>query len=166
MNDKELKQKTNDACFSLMKETGVITAVDVLMAIGVLSKTDYERWRRGDRVDYLERVCKINLKKLSTMNREIRTFAKKNDLKASWTFYRQWSKLDKNGKAKSKNKAKHQGQDKPQSVKLRFSKSGDEGVERQYATHYISQKTIDEIKERRLQVDDSSVDVASEETTQ
>ena len=153
MNDKELKQKTNDACYALMKETGVIAAVDVLMAIGVLSKTDYERWRRGDRVDYLERVCKINLKKLSTMNREIRAFAKKNDLKASWTFYRQWSKLDKNGKAKSKNKTKSQGQGKPQSIKLRFSKSGDENVERQYATHYISQHTLDEIKERRNQAD-------------
>ena len=37
------------------------------MKLGVLAPTDYERWRFGE-VDYLERVCKVNLGKLSYIN--------------------------------------------------------------------------------------------------
>ena len=55
MNNKELQQKINNAMYTLMKEKGVCTPVDVLMSIGVLSQTDYERWRTG-KIDYLERV--------------------------------------------------------------------------------------------------------------
>ena len=138
MNDKEIKHKTNQAMFALMNEKGVIAPVDVLMAIGVLSKPDYERWRRGDMrrgdIDYLERVCKINLGKLSTLLREMREFAGKNNLKPSWTFYKRWS----GGKVKRKS---------AQPEKLRFSKSGAENIERSYATHYISQKTLDRLKD-------------------
>jgi hypothetical protein len=42
----------------------------VLIAMGVLSKEQYEDWRRG-RVPYLERVCQINLGKLSTIDDSI-----------------------------------------------------------------------------------------------
>ena len=125
MNDKELKHKVNTACFELMTTIGVITPVDVLLHMGVLSKVDYENWRHG-KVDYLERVCKINLRKLSELMREMRAFAKKNDLKPSWTYYHGW--------------AKHK------SAKLRFSKSGNEDIERSYATHFISHKTLDALK--------------------
>ena len=126
MNDKEIKHKVNQVMFALMNEKGVIAPVDVLMGIGVLSKTDYELWRRGG-VDYLERVCKINLRKLSTINRKMREFAKKNNLKPSWTNYKRWS----NGKSKNKSASP---------AKLRFSKSGDEKIERNYATHFVSQQ--------------------------
>ena len=108
-----------------MKTTGIIVPVDVLMSTGVLSKTDYENWRHG-KVDYLERVCKVNLRKLSTLMHEIRAFASKNDLKPSWTYYHGW--------AKNKD------------AKLRFSKSGDESIERGYATHFISKQTLDTLK--------------------
>ena len=155
MNDKELKHKTNQVMFDLMKQKGVIAPVDVLMGIGVLSKMDYELWRRGG-IDFLERVCKINLRKLSTINREMRAFAKKNNLKASWTYYNQWS----GGKTKNKNH-NHNNPNKP--TKLRFSKSGDENIERNYATHYISQQTLDELKElkeRRQQAENQSTEIA------
>lgn len=125
LNDKELKHKVNAACFELMKTTGIITPVEVLMNTDILCKTDYENWRHG-KVDYLERVCKINLRKLSELMREMRTFANKNDLKPSWTYYHGW--------AKNKN------------AKLRFSKSGNEDIERSYATHYISHKTLNASK--------------------
>lgn len=123
MNDGELKHKVNVAMFDLMKSTGIVAPVDVLMGIGVLSKQDYEKWRNGN-IDYLERVCKINLKKLSTVMKEMRSFAKKNELKPSWTYYHGWAKNKHN--------------------KLRFSKSGDENIERSYATHFISHKTLAE----------------------
>jgi len=143
MNDKDLKHQTNQVMFALMKEKGMITAVDVFMSLGVLSKTDYERWRRGE-IPYLERVCKINLRKLSEINREMRVFAEKNKLKPSWAYYKQWS----NGKFKNK---------PVKSIKLRFSKSGDENIERQYATHYISKQTLDEIAESRNQKEKPAV---------
>ena len=146
MNDKELKHRTNQIMFELMKTKGVIAPVDVLMGIGVLSKTDYEHWRRGG-LDFLERACKINLRKLSAVNREIRAFANKNNLKASWTYYKKWS----SGKSKNKSASP---------VKLRFSKSGDENIERSYATHYISQQTLDELKERRQQTERKNADTA------
>ena len=111
--------------YAQIKSKGYATPVDVLIAVGVLAKADYENWRFG-RVDYLERVCKVNLKKLSAINREIRVFAKRNNLKASWTDYRKWGKGE--------------------NIRLRFSKSGDEQIERLYATHYVSQKKIDESK--------------------
>ena len=80
MNDGEIKKKVNVAMFELMKSAGVIAPVDVLINIGVLSKEDYERWRNGQ-VDYLERVCKANLRKLSTVMRECGPSPKRTSLK-------------------------------------------------------------------------------------
>ena len=131
MNDKDLKSKVHSAMYTLVKENGIASPVEVLMAIGVLSKTDYERWR-GGKVDFLERVCKVNLRKLSKINHEIRVFAKKNDLKPSWTYYKRWGKNKKGNNGKT--------------AKLRFSKSGDENIERQYATHYVSKRKVEEAK--------------------
>ena len=138
MNNQELKKKVNSAMYTLIKENGIASPVEVLMSIGVLSKEDYERWRRGE-VDYLERVCKINLSKLSTINAEIRAFARNSDLKPSWTFYKKW----KGGKSK--------GRSTVNTTKLLFSKSRNVNIEKQYATHYISQRKVDEAKERRSQ---------------
>jgi hypothetical protein len=128
MNDKELIGKVHSAVYSLTGSKGYAAPVDVLMAIGVLSKADYENWRNG-RVDYLERVCKVNLKKLSAINREIRAYAKHQNLKASWTDYRKWGKGE--------------------NIRLHFSKSGDERIERLYATHYVSQAKVEAAKAKK-----------------
>jgi len=128
MNTKELKIKVNDAMYALIKEKGVASSVDVLLSIGVLSKEHYEDWRFG-RVPFLERVCMASLSKLSAINREIRVFAQKNGLKPSWTDYRQWGK--------------------GHSIRLRFSKSGNGRIEELYATHYVSQRKVAEVKDRR-----------------
>jgi len=45
LNDKELKQKVNTAMYTLIKEKGFAAPTDVLIAVAVLSSTDYERWR-------------------------------------------------------------------------------------------------------------------------
>ena len=63
--------------------------------------------------------------------REMRQFAKKNELKPSWTYYHGW--------AKAKDK------------KLRFSKTGNEDIERNYATSFISHKTINDLKTKKNQ---------------
>jgi hypothetical protein len=129
MNNKDLIEKVHSTMNSLINGQGYAAPVDVLMALGVLSKADYENWRFG-RVDYLERVCMINLKKLSTINREIRAYAKQNNLKASWSDYLKWGKGVK--------------------IRLRFSKSGHEGIERSYATSYVRQVKIDTSKDKLL----------------
>ena len=134
MNNAELRAKVHSAMYTLIKEKGVASPVEVLIAVGVLSKEDCERWRFG-KIDYLERVCKINLSKLSSINHEIRVFAQKNDLKPSWTFYKKWGNNKKGNKGNT--------------VRLRFSKSGDENIEKLYATHYVSQRKTEEAKEQR-----------------
>ena len=123
MNNAELKAKVNSAMYTLIKNKGYATSVDVLMQIGVLAKVDYENWRFG-KTDCLESVCNVNLKKLSSINKTMRDYAAKQGLKPSWTDYRKWG----NGENR----------------RLRFSKSGDDNIERAYATHYVVQKTTDE----------------------
>lgn len=66
MNDKELIGKVHSSMYQQLKRKGYATAVDVLMDLEILSKVNYERWRNGQ-VPYLEKVCNINLKKLSTI---------------------------------------------------------------------------------------------------
>ncbi|MGX8710959.1 MAG: hypothetical protein ACQGTM_12025 [bacterium] len=128
MNQGELIGKVHNSMYQQIKKNGFATPVQVLMDVGVLSKEDYERWRFG-KIDYLERVCKINLSKLSFIMREIRTYARKNGLKDSWTFYKRWGQKGKN-----------------HSVKLRFSKSGEEQIENAYATHYVDSAVVAEKK--------------------
>jgi hypothetical protein len=127
-NDKALCSKVDSAMYTLIRDKGVASPADVLIAIGVLSKADYENWRFGH-VDYLERVCKVNLRKLSVISREIRAYARQHSLKSSWTDYRKWSKGE--------------------NIRLRFSKSGDANIERMYATHYIGQKNTEESAARK-----------------
>ncbi|MHB9038734.1 MAG: hypothetical protein ACYC64_18975, partial [Armatimonadota bacterium] len=82
---------------------------------------DYENWRFG-RVSYLEKVCKINLSKLSTIMHEMRVVARQMGLNESWTDYRKWGKGG--------------------SIRLRVSKSGREAIERGYATHFVSLERV------------------------
>jgi len=120
MNDKELHNKVTSSMYTLIKEKGNASPVEVLMDIGVLTKENYENWRFG-RVSYLERVCQINLRKLSVINREIRVYAMKNNLKSSVSEYRKWGKGNR--------------------IQLRFSKSGNRNIEKHYATHYSSKQS-------------------------
>ena len=115
------------------KKRGYAAPVDVLVDIGVLPKQKYEDWRNG-RVDYLERVCTVNLHKLSFIMSQIRVYAREQGLKPSFCYYKQWGVKKKNG----------QGH-KPV-VPLRFSKSGNAEIEKNYATHYVDSRRIAEIK--------------------
>ena len=121
MNDGEIKSKVHSSMYHQLQDRGFASPVDVLMDIGVLTKENYENWRFG-KVPYLECVCTVNLKKLSVIMHEIRSYAIKNNFKPSWTYYGKWGV--KNAKR----------------PKLRFSKSDDEKIEESYATHYLKQK--------------------------
>lgn len=130
MNSNDMKGKIHNSMYQQLQKNGIAAPVQVLMDLSILFKEDYERWRFG-KVDYLERVCKVSLSKLSLIMREIRSYAAKNNLKASWTFYKQWG-------LKSL----------PHAKKLRFSKSGGEDIEKAYATHYIDTVRMRELEQQ------------------
>ena len=96
MTDRELTGKVHSAVYHQCQRRGYAAPVDVLMEIGVMPKEKYEDWRRG-RIDYLERVCTVNLRKLSFIMREIRAYAQKSGLKPSVTVYKQWAVKKKSG---------------------------------------------------------------------
>jgi len=129
MNNKELEKKTTAILNSLIYKKGYICSVEVFLKLEFITQKDHEDWRFG-RVPYLEKVCKVNLKKLSLTNRIIRKFAAQRQLNNSWTGYNQWG---------TKNKRL-----------LVFSKSGDPNIEKLYATHFIDNKRINELKELKM----------------
>ena len=118
INQNELVKAVGSSMYQQIKEKGYATAVDTLMDMHILSKPDYENWRNG-RVPYLEKVCNINLKKLDSILKEMRRHADRNGLKPSITCYKQWGRKTK------------------PTIKLRFSKTGNEYMEKLYATHYV-----------------------------
>ena len=133
MDDKELIGKVHSSVYHQCQRRGYAAPVDVLMEVGFLPKQKYEDWRSG-RVDYLERVCTVNLRKLSFIMHQIRVYAQKTGLKPSFCYYKQWGVKKKNG----------QGH-KPV-IPLRFSKSGDSEIERWYATHFVDSERIAALK--------------------
>lgn len=124
MNNAELKRKVHSAVNSMLKEKFYISPVDVLIGIGLLSVKDYENWRFGH-VRYLEKVCRTSLSKLSFVMKELKTYARQNHLKPSWTAYNQWGVKDRK-------------------IPLRFSKSGDASIEEAYATHFVVVSRVEE----------------------
>lgn len=127
MNNIELTQKVHQAVNRQCQERGYAAVVDVLMDIGILAKQNYNNWRNG-KVPYLEQVCNANLSKLALVLKEIRVRARQSNLTPSLTSYNRWGK--KSGPSA-----------------LRFSKSGQQSIENQYATHFLDRKRIAELKE-------------------
>jgi hypothetical protein len=128
MNNADIEKEVKRLVHSNRYEKGFVCAVDVLLQLDYLSKKDYEDWRFG-RIDYLERVCKINMSKLTLINKLINKYSTDLDLKSSWTGYNKYGKGVKQ--------------------RLRFSKSGNKNIEDRYATHYIDTKRINEFKEKK-----------------
>ena len=131
MNDGELIALVHSSMYQQCRQRGYAAPVDVLMDIGVLSKEKYNDWRFG-RVPFLEAVCAANLAKLSFIMRTIRAYAQKQGLKPSFTCYKQWGM-----KIKGKRPV----------VLLRFSKSGNPDIEKQFSTHYVDKARIEALKE-------------------
>jgi hypothetical protein len=116
MSQDDLKRKVRDVAEVLLDQKGYISPVDLLIKMGRLSAKDYEDWRRG-RIPYLEKACVGSLGKLSTIMMELKLFGKEKELKQSWTAYNRLGKGQKQ--------------------RLRFSKTGDSNIEKEYATHYL-----------------------------
>lgn len=121
MNNSDLKNKIELVGKELIEEKGYLSFIDVLLKLEYLSEKDFENWRFG-KVEYLEKVCSANLKKISTINKTIKEISGQWKLKKFWTAY------NKYGKGKK--------------IRLRFSKSGNERIEQAYATHYLNIEKI------------------------
>ena len=100
----------------LLARGNVVAPVDVLVGMGLLRPEHLDNWRRG-RVPYLERVINCNLTRLSRLLRILRFHAHDLNLKPSQTIYKRYGKGPK--------------------PRLRFTKTGDAGLEAAYATHFV-----------------------------
>lgn len=128
MNTVELEKNIRKIISELSDQKGYICSIDVLIKLNYLLQKDYDDWRFG-KIDYLEKVCKANLHKLSTINRIIRQISNQMNLKPSWTAYNKYGKGVK--------------------TRLRFSKSGDEKIENGYSTHFVNEFKINKMKENK-----------------
>jgi hypothetical protein len=100
----------------ILRRGRVVTPVQVLIAMSLLTREQFEDWRRG-RIPYLERVINCNLSRLARLLRILRFHAEQLNLKPSFTAYMRWGKGPKS--------------------RLRFTKTGDPGLEVAYATHFV-----------------------------
>ena len=82
MNNVDLEKEVKRLVNSNRYGKGYVCAVDVLLQLGYHTKDDYEDWRFG-RIDYLEKVCKVNLGKLTFINKLIGKYSSELDLKSS-----------------------------------------------------------------------------------
>jgi len=134
MNNKELEKKVKQFTSELAYQKGYVSSVDVLLKLGYITESDYQKWRFG-KIEYLEKVCQTNLHKLSTVNKFIRKFSAERNLEESWTGYNKYGKGPKK--------------------RLIFSKSRDRQIEYAYATHYLDKRRMSELK-REKQLKNSS----------
>jgi hypothetical protein len=126
-NRGDIERRVARAAEAALEQRKFVTAIDVLVGMGWLEPRRVDEWRQG-RVDYLERVTVANLGKISTAMRSFRRWAQARGLKPSETAY----------VARTRDR-------RP----LRFSKSGDPGIERSYRTHWVSPE-LSERKRARL----------------
>ena len=124
MNNSDLRKKIEIIGKEIIEEKGYLSSIDMLLKLKYFSKNDYENWRFG-KVEYLEKVCGVNLKKLSTINKIIEEISLQWNLKKSWTAY---NKYGKGGE-----------------IRLRFSKSGNERIEEGYSIHYLNIEKLGKI---------------------
>jgi hypothetical protein len=122
---KKLEERISAAGEAALAKRRFVTSIDVLVGIGWLTPAQVEQWRRGQ-VPYLERVTTAGLPKLGTALRLVRRWAERKGLKPSETVYRR------------------------RSHRLRFTRFGEENLERAYRTHWISPELSREKQARRV----------------
>ena len=104
------------AVATILARSDVVAPVEVLLEMGNLTPKHYEAWSRGH-VPYLERVFAGSLSKANRILRLIRFHMHDLNMLPRRTVYHQWG----------------QGTTRL----LRFSKSGNQDIEKAYATHYV-----------------------------
>jgi len=125
-NRKGIEQRVVRAAEAALAQRRFVTAIDVLVGVGWLEPRRVDEWRQG-RVPYLEAAVIASLGKVSTAMKLLRLWAQARGLQPSETAY----------------VARSRGRQQ-----LRFSKSGDPGIERAYRTHWVSPELSERKRER------------------
>jgi hypothetical protein len=115
-NRATLADRVARAAGAALAAQGYASPIDVLVGIGWVDAGSLERWRRGQ-IDCLEGVIQTNPNRVSEAMRLFGAWAAERGLYASPTQY----------VART-----------PQRQRLRFSLSGDPGIEALYRTHWVS----------------------------
>jgi len=115
-NRKALAHRVRMASEAALAARKYVTSIDVLVGIGWLDAGAVKRWRQGQ-VGYLERVVQANLSRISEAMKLFRSWSAERGLSPSETKY-----------------VAHT----PRRPALRFSKSGNPGIEKLYRTHWVS----------------------------
>ena len=110
-----------------LAERSFVSPIDVLIGLRWLTPQAVDAWRQG-RADDLERLAQVDLHKLSTAMAVLGRWAEARGLRPSETAYL----------ARSRDR-RH----------LRFSRSGDPGIEAAYRTHWVS-PALSAAEQRRL----------------
>jgi hypothetical protein len=122
----KLEERVVKAAEAALVDRHFVAAIDILVGIGWLTTPQVDRWRQG-RIDYLESQVTANLSKISTAMATFRHWAQNGGLQPSETAYLSRSRDHR---------------------PLRFSKSGDPGIEAAYRTHWVSPELSDAKKMR------------------
>jgi hypothetical protein len=112
-----LEERVIRAAEAALADHHYVSALDIFVGMRLLAPAHVQEWRSG-RVPYLERVIQSNLRKISRSMHVFRVWARERGLKPSETVYL----------------ARTRGSRR----QLRFSKSGDRGIEQAYRTHFVS----------------------------
>jgi hypothetical protein len=116
MTQQDLEQRVTRAAEAALAEQRFVSAIDVLLGLGWLAPTHLDRWRQG-RVESLESVVQTNLSKVTVVMAAFSRWARDRGLNPSETDY----------VARTRDRRQ-----------LRFSVSGDDAIEREYRTHWVS----------------------------
>ncbi|MGD0103044.1 MAG: hypothetical protein ABSC06_03295 [Rhodopila sp.] len=125
-NRNKLAERVSRAAEASVTAQGYVSALDVLSGIGWVEPSAVQRWRQGQ-VECLERVVQTNLSRISEAMSLFRAWARGKGLLPSETQY----------VART-----------PKRQKLRFSVSGDDGIEKNYRTHWVSPALSEKKRER------------------
>src|SRR5713226_5035707 len=85
-NQAKLERRVVRAAEVALADQHFVTAIDVLVGIGWLSRPLVDQWRQG-RIEYLERVVSANLHKISTAMQLFRHWSERRGLVPSETAY-------------------------------------------------------------------------------
>lgn len=129
MASQDIRRRVREAAERALAEQRFVRPVDVLLGLGWLAPSHFDRWRQG-RVPYLERVVQASLGKISTAMAELARWARERDLQPSETAY----------VARTRNR-------RP----LRFSASGKPAIELAYRTHWLSPELPERKRERLVE---------------
>lgn len=128
-----MRQRLWSCAAQLVDEQGFVSPVDLLVKMERITRKQLEDWRYK-RIRYLEQATQGNLSKMKFILDELRKFGQSAKLKPSHTAYMSWGKGPKQ--------------------RLRFSKSGDPGIETMYSTHYVLVKTKISNSEKEVETKD------------